>query len=230
MNISCGDDVLAATIEGFQKSRKGISASQIPIKRKISMLSKVADREAMYGWLKACYPKGIIAELGVAGGVNLQGMVGASDPQLAIAIDVFQDDGNLTVTDGMTNNSHYQHFEQAVYSWANYRNEIVTDSEVVIIKGYTYEAVSLFPDGFFDFVYIDADHSKEAVLRDMQQWWPKVAVGGTLAGHNYFQHQSTYQFGVVEAVAEFRQSISNENFFYSTPEVFAPSWFIVKSK
>lgn len=37
----------------------------------------------------------------------------------------------------------------------------------------------------FDFVYIDADHSEEAVLRDIALARPLIKPGGLLAGHDY---------------------------------------------
>ena len=37
----------------------------------------------------------------------------------------------------------------------------------------------------FDFIYIDADHSYDAVVKDIHAWWPKVRIGGVLAGHDY---------------------------------------------
>ena len=42
-----------------------------------------------------------------------------------------------------------------------------------------------FADQSCDFVFIDADHSKEAVLADIRAWLPKVRPGGIIAGHDY---------------------------------------------
>jgi predicted O-methyltransferase YrrM len=62
----------------------------------------------------------------------------------------------------------------------------------------TNEAVKLFEDESLDAVFIDADHSYEAVKLDIQNWMPKVRKGGILAGHDY-----TYSWpGVVRAVDE----------------------------
>jgi hypothetical protein len=47
------------------------------------------------------------------------------------------------------------------------------------------EAAKDYPDGFFDFVYIDGDHSKEAVQADVTAWRPKVKTGGMLSGHDW---------------------------------------------
>lgn len=35
-----------------------------------------------------------------------------------------------------------------------------------------------------DFLFIDGDHSYEAVLADLRSWWPKVRPGGLIAGHD----------------------------------------------
>jgi hypothetical protein len=59
------------------------------------------------------------------------------------------------------------------------------------------EAANLYFDNeTCDFVYIDADHSYEAVKADILAWLPKVKVGGTLAGDDCTAG------GVVQAIAE----------------------------
>ena len=58
--------------------------------------------------------------------------------------------------------------------------------KVHIVKAYSTAAAQQFTDEFFDFVYLDADHSYEAVTADLEAWWCKVKPGGTLAGHDYF--------------------------------------------
>jgi predicted O-methyltransferase YrrM len=53
-------------------------------------------------------------------------------------------------------------------------------------------------DGMFDLVFIDALHDYAHVKQDIALWWPKVRVGGILAGHD-FNHRWP---GVERAVAE----------------------------
>lgn len=53
--------------------------------------------------------------------------------------------------------------------------------------------------GKADLVYIDADHSYEAVKADIEAWLPHVKPGGFIAGHDY---QPDQQPGVVRAVNE----------------------------
>jgi len=47
------------------------------------------------------------------------------------------------------------------------------------------EASTVFVYGSLDFVYIDADHSYQAVMDDIAAWLPKVKPGGVIAGHDY---------------------------------------------
>lgn len=63
----------------------------------------------------------------------------------------------------------------------------------------TRQAATFYADGSFDFVFIDADHSYDAVREDISLWAPKVRPGGWLGGHDY--HPRKFP-GVVRAVDE----------------------------
>lgn len=54
-------------------------------------------------------------------------------------------------------------------------------------------AARLFADGCLDFVFIDADHSCEAVQADIAAWRPKLKAGGILAGHDWNTYGSVQQ-------------------------------------
>ena len=53
---------------------------------------------------------------------------------------------------------------------------------------------SLFPNEFFDFIYIDGNHKYEEVLSDLENWVPKVKNGGWITGHDFkfASHDSEY--------------------------------------
>lgn len=83
-------------------------------------------------------------------------------------------------------------------------------AENVSVHVNTTEAASKeFQDESLDLVFIDADHSYEAVKKDMDNWWPKLKKGGIMAGHDYAPY--AYE-GVVRAVNErFGSLVSDES-------------------
>jgi GT2 family glycosyltransferase len=52
------------------------------------------------------------------------------------------------------------------------------------IRSTSVEAASSYPDASLDVVFIDGDHTTDAVVADLQAWWPKVKPGGVLLGHD----------------------------------------------
>jgi len=55
-----------------------------------------------------------------------------------------------------------------------------------IHRQYSYKAAATFPDGFFDFLYLDSNHTYEFVLSDLLDIAPKVKPDGLILGHDYF--------------------------------------------
>jgi hypothetical protein len=106
------------------------------------------------------------------------------------------------------------------------------DKRLKPIRGTSSWASTRFIDGFFDMVYLDADHTYAAVESDLRLWWDKVKPGGILCGHDYMKYSITYaggvsEFGVVEAVSSFVRSGRGISDFYVSVED-TPSWFIRK--
>jgi len=66
-------------------------------------------------------------------------------------------------------------------------------------KGDSVEVAQLVPEESLDFVYIDADHTYESVLRDLGAWVGKVKPNAFIGGHDY----TFWTFDVVRAVNDF---------------------------
>jgi predicted O-methyltransferase YrrM len=73
-------------------------------------------------------------------------------------------------------NSLYELFIENISSLSSVINPIRMDS---VSASKTYE------DNSIDFVFIDANHQYDYVKNDIQSWFPKLKVGGVMAGHDY---------------------------------------------
>jgi hypothetical protein len=82
------------------------------------------------------------------------------------------------------------------------RNIAPIAEHVNVIRSDTAEAAGQFDDETVDFLYIDAGHSRDAVLRDLRAWYPKMKVGGLIAGDDWCFEQNGER-GVKSAVLEF---------------------------
>lgn len=47
------------------------------------------------------------------------------------------------------------------------------------------EAAATYEDNSLDFVFIDADHTYDAVKSDILAWLPKIKINGIISGHDY---------------------------------------------
>ena len=55
-----------------------------------------------------------------------------------------------------------------------------------IIRKFSDDASSLIDDESLDFIFVDGNHEYQYVLRDLENYWPKLKIGGIMAGHDYF--------------------------------------------
>jgi predicted O-methyltransferase YrrM len=79
--------------------------------------------------------------------------------------------------------------------------------DATLHQGDTVAIISRFPDDYFDWIYVDAGHSYQAVVADAQACATKIKPGGFLV-FNDFAHIDPYlgRYGVHRAVVEFATS------------------------
>lgn len=65
-----------------------------------------------------------------------------------------------------------------------FRNKFEHDSRITILKGLSWEMADNIANGSLDFAFIDADHSYDSVMKDIEVWYPKVREGGLFCGHD----------------------------------------------
>ena len=76
----------------------------------------------------------------------------------------------------------------------------------VVLKAESGDAADMLKDEVLDFVFIDAEHTFDAVLRDLRLWVPKVRHGGIVGGHDWYENRPRFEkFMVPQAVRAFRE-------------------------
>jgi predicted O-methyltransferase YrrM len=62
--------------------------------------------------------------------------------------------------------------------------EEITAGRVRLLRGCSWEQLALVPDGGLNWVYLDAAHDFDSVVRDLNAVLPKLRPGGIVAGHD----------------------------------------------
>jgi hypothetical protein len=153
-------------------------------------------------------PHGVCAEVGVATGRMSKIIVENNNPKELYLIDAWKSfdlgyaDGNMVLDD--EHESRYQ----------NVKSMFKDNASVKLIRDYSTSAAENFDNNFFDWVYIDADHSYQGCLNDLNAYNKKVKETGYILGHDYTPPggKTKKGFGVNEAVEEF---VSTNNYILS---------------
>lgn len=83
--------------------------------------------------------------------------------------------------------------------------EDISAGRVILHRTYSDQAVKEFPERYFDWIYIDGDHTYNGVMSDLKLYAPKMKDTGFIIGDDFInsQHYLKMKFGVVEAVQDF---------------------------
>ena len=135
------------------------------------------DRQAMV----AALPKaGVVAEVGTETGRFAARILALAEPRQLHLID---NDWNL--------------FEPRPLAKA------IASGRVVRHDGLSTAELAKFPDGMFDWIYIDADHAYASVAADLAAAKRKIKAGGVLVLNDYTRWtRKAYEYGVMPAVNE----------------------------
>ncbi len=130
--------------------------------------------------LMASLPKGGIgAEIGVSEGCFSDVLLEVCEPRRLHLIDPWIHITSEALKDDAANVP--QEDQESRYTGVLQRLDVKDGVE--ILRDYSLVAVGIFGDGYFDWIYIDADHTQAGA--DAEAWWPKVKSGGWLTGHDY---------------------------------------------
>lgn len=88
----------------------------------------------------------------------------------------------------------------------------------ILYRDISDNVVDKFEDESLDFIFIDGQHSYEQVLRDCENYFPKIKKGGLFSGHDF-----TVIDGVNQAVKEFAATKDVETILTTQNDVWY--WF-----
>lgn len=117
--------------------------------------------------------------------------------------------------------------------------EYLSSFNYAIKRKFSVDAAKDFEDNSLDFVYLDGNHEFRHVVDDISEWYPKVRIGGILAGHDYIRRTNPeYLMGVVEAIQGYTGAYRISPWFVLGRKEKYPgelrddarTWFIVKQK
>lgn len=142
----------------------------------------------------------ILAEIGVDEGDFSERLYKKCDPEYLYLIDLWSSKRYGEKKFNIVKNRFYDQLKK---------------DEVKIFRDDSINVVSNFNDNFFDWIYIDTDHSFNTTYKELITWKSKVKRNGIISGHDYMMGnwKKTYRYGVIEAVHKFCVEYSWEMVF-----------------
>lgn len=131
----------------------------------------------------------IVAEVGVAFGDFTIEIIERTNPQCIHLVDLW---GSERYKEGLENIK--QKFSTVIQS-----------NNMIINQGLSIQVLPTFPDKYFDWLYIDTDHSFKTTYQELLLSESKVKDGGLILGHDYCTGNviTPVPYGVIEAVNKF---------------------------
>ncbi len=155
--------------------------------RHIANLRNLLTRED----LLALMPKdAVVAEMGVDHGDFSEKILSICSPRKLHLIDVWATERYHDGLAQLVNKKFKTHIESG---------------QVEINRGYSTTVVNDFQADYFDWIYIDTDHTYQTTADELKMYAPKMKKGGIMAGHDFVMGnwETGFRYGVIEAVYEF---------------------------
>ncbi|MSR00685.1 MAG: class I SAM-dependent methyltransferase [Gammaproteobacteria bacterium] len=172
------------------------------------LLSKRARRAANRDFMFNILPKGgMVIEVGVFDGDFSERILAFNEPRHLHLVDPWSTKENGGLYDGPTqdfgskdaaNSALESQFQQVSRRFSGE----LAQGRLTMHRTLSYEAATLFPKSYFDWIYIDASHFYADVKRDLASFIPKLKPGGYITGDDYGR-RGIWDHGVTRAVDEF---------------------------
>ena len=150
---------------------------------------EITDREELLCYL----PKnGIVAELGVCAGMYSEAIRAACTPKTLYLVDMWENAKEPYPNVRLAKS--YRRLVEVTFNWRE-DVKIVWEDDLVFLSG--------SENNYFDWVYLDSDHSYEHVYKLLEISAKKVKDNGYICGHDYAEG---IKLEVIPAVDDFIKS------------------------
>lgn len=200
--------------KNLRKKREEVEANySVLTGAHIENLRVVLDRDAL---LEELPENTVVCEIGVDTGAFTKKIISIAKPKKLHLVDVW---------------SSKRYPEQKFRGVQEKFKEPIATGKVEINRGYSTDALPGFPDGYFDWVYLDSGHGFGLTWQELLLLKDKVKPAGIIAGHDYCRYSSkgNHRFGVVEAVNKFCVEYEYE-FLFLTMETHRHLSFAIMKK
>jgi hypothetical protein len=167
--------------------------------------------------LRALPKGGVVGEVGVFKGNFSRRILEIIAPQRLHLIDpwVHQE---IPLWKGRSNADHLNFLREVQQLF----QPQVASRRVIIHQGFSLDVLPLFPDHYFDWIYLDGDHRFEIVRAELEWCSRKVKPQGLILGHDFikpefYPPEHHARLGVVPAVREFCAA-SHWQLVFQTPD------------
>ena len=133
------------------------------------------------------------AEIGVYKGDNAKEILDFLNIEHLVLVDPWKGYDDYCTETGEDDSAYENYYKEV-------KNKFSNNPKVRIIRDTSVNAAKMFDNEYFDFVYLDGDHTYEGVTKDLESWYPKLKKFGVMCGDDY-GHPSGV--GVIEAVTKF---------------------------
>jgi len=156
---------------------------------------------------------GVVAELGVDKGDFSTEILKLTLPKKLHLVDIW----HTKRYDSKKKNYVQERFQQEANS-----------GKLAINIGLSTEVADSFEDSYFDWIYIDTDHSYNTTIQELEKYRLKLKKGGIIAGHDFVRGswKGLVRYGVIEAVYEFCVKYNWEIIFLTSEIDINPSFAI----
>ena len=168
-------------------------------KAKIKKIS--SDKRAYI--LEQLVKNSIFVEVGVWKGDFSKKIWDISNPKLLVLVDSWTFDEKVRGCAPQVNGNeplNQNFFDQAKQETYN---KFIKEKNVLILDLNSSEASSNYKDNYFDYIYLDAEHTYQAVINDLNVWYPKLKKNGVLFGDDYYWREEDDTLSLHRAYQEF---------------------------